>query len=114
MTTLPKQKSTSAISLYREMDQATLEQQYNARASVSSFDDEMKACEQESANVRQHTPNFETVVYDEVSGEKLDIYGAAQGRPVFLWIHGAIGAQALVMTMPMLPVVYWRMVSRWP
>ena len=96
MTTTPKKTSTSAASLYREMDQATLEHQYNARASVSSFDDEMKACEQESASVQQRMPSFETVVYDQVSGEKLDLYGAAPGRPVFLWIHGG----------------YWRVGSR--
>ena len=78
------------------MDQATLERQYNARASVPSFEDEMKACDQESAKVQQQAHDVETVVYDPVSGEKLDLYGAAPGRPVFLWIHGG----------------YWRVGSR--
>ena len=32
--------------------------------------------------------HFTTHVYDETSGEKLDLYLAAPGAPLFLWIHG--------------------------
>lgn len=82
--------------LYRGMDAATLEVQYNARASVASYEDEYQAYVRESERVQAACPERETVVYDETSGEKLDLYGAAPGRPVFLWIHGG----------------YWRACSR--
>lgn len=74
--------------LYRGMDRVTLNCQYNARASVPSYDAEHQAYVQESARVQQALKGYETVVYDECSGERLDLYGAAPGRPVFLWIHG--------------------------
>ena len=77
-----------AAALYRGMNQATLERQYNARASVPSFEAEQEADARESARVRQALPDCETVVYDQRSGEQLDLYGVAPGRPVFLWIHG--------------------------
>ena len=77
-----------AAPLYRGMDQATLERQYNARASVPSFEAEQVADARESTLVRQALPDCETVVYDQRSGEQLDLYGVAPGRPVFLWIHG--------------------------
>jgi len=74
--------------LYRGMDQATLDRQYNARASVPCYETEHQAYVRESERVQQAFPDRETVVYDEDSGEQLDLYGAAPGRPVFLWIHG--------------------------
>lgn len=82
--------------LYRGMDAATLDVQYNARASVTSYEDQYRAYVRESERVQAAFPDRETVVYDEASGEKLDLYGAAPGRPVFLWIHGG----------------YWRVGSR--
>jgi arylformamidase len=36
----------------------------------------------------QAHPGRLSVVYDERSGERLDLYGIAPGRPVFLWVHG--------------------------
>ncbi len=63
------------------MDQATLDRQYNARASVPSYEIEHQAHVRESERVQQAFPDRETVVYDEHSGEQLDLYGAAPGRP---------------------------------
>ncbi|MDF3836908.1 alpha/beta hydrolase [Cupriavidus basilensis] len=80
--------ATDAMPLYRGMDAATLDREYNARASVPSYAVEAAAYVRESARVQQELPGFETVVYDERSGEKLDLYDVAPGRPVFLWVHG--------------------------
>ncbi len=74
--------------LYRGMDAATLDRQYNARASVASFEQEHQAYVRESERVMQAHPGRLSVVYDERSGERLDLYGIAPGRPVFLWVHG--------------------------
>jgi arylformamidase len=76
------------LPLYRGMDAPTLDREYNARGSVPSYDAEAETYLRESARVQLAQPGFETVVYDERSGEKLDLYGVAPGRPVFLWIHG--------------------------
>ncbi|AIP10923.1 alpha/beta hydrolase [Burkholderia pseudomallei] len=79
---------TTLMPLYRGMDAATLDREYNARASVPSFEAEAAAYVRESARVQQELAGFETVTYDERTGEKLDLYGVAPGRPVFLWVHG--------------------------
>lgn len=73
---------------YRGMDVATLEHEYNARATVPSLDDERALDVQESQRVQDVWPNFETWVYDKPSGQKIDVYGVQPGRPLFLWIHG--------------------------
>ncbi|MFC7407567.1 alpha/beta hydrolase [Hydrogenophaga atypica] len=80
--------TTPSTPRYRGMDPATLDRQYNARASVPSFEAEYQASVQESERVQRALHAPETVVYDEPSGERLDLYGAAPGRPVFLWVHG--------------------------
>lgn len=74
--------------VYRGMDRATVDRQYNARDSVASFEHEMALYQRDSDQVRENLAGFETVVYDEASGERLDLYPAGQGSPVFLWIHG--------------------------
>ena len=68
--------------LYRGMDAATLDRQYNARASVASFEQEHQAYVRESERVMQAHPGRLSVVYDERSGERLDLYGIAQYRAI--------------------------------
>lgn len=86
-TTRPAGGGIGAV-VYRGMDQATVDRQYNARASVPSFEDEHALYVRDSERVRQDLAGFETVVYDEASGERLDLYHAGPGSPLFLWIHG--------------------------
>ena len=74
--------------LYRGMDAATLDREYNARDSVASFDDEQALYVRHSQQAKRDLPHLEGLVYDDTSGEALDIYGAAPGRPLFVWIHG--------------------------
>lgn len=88
MSDAHRNTASASVPLYRGMDRAMLERQYNARASVASYEAEHLAYVRESAHVKQILHNCETVIYDHPSGEKLDLYGAAPGRPVFLWVHG--------------------------
>lgn len=78
----------SGAALHRGMDAATLDREYNARESVASFADEQALYVRHSAQAMQELPHHAGLVYDEVSGEALDLYGCAPGRPLFVWIHG--------------------------
>lgn len=78
----------SPAALYHGMDAATLDREYNARDSVASFDNEQALYVRHSQIVSAEMPHHGGLVYDEVSGEALDLYGAAPGRPLFVWIHG--------------------------
>ncbi|KIN70294.1 N-acetylanthranilate amidase [Sulfitobacter noctilucae] len=61
---------------------------FNARESVASFDDEFAALGRLSDQARANVPCQRDLVFDPASGSALDLYGAGNGRPVFLWIHG--------------------------
>ncbi|WP_246249321.1 alpha/beta hydrolase [Chelativorans alearense] len=74
--------------LYRGMDRATLEREYNARESIASFDAEHARYVVESERVKQNLAAVRDIVYDLWSDERLDLYRAGGGSPVFLWIHG--------------------------
>jgi arylformamidase len=65
-----------------------LDSAYDARGSVASFDDEYAALVRLSEAARREIEVQADLVFDEVSGMALDLYGAAPGRPVMLWIHG--------------------------
>ncbi|MEO9338617.1 alpha/beta hydrolase [Mesorhizobium sp. SB112] len=79
---------------------AQLNADYDARATVGErFADEMKAYRYASQAQRECWLRHEDVVYDETSGQTLDIYGsvgAITPQPVFLFIHGG----------------YWRALSK--
>lgn len=77
-----------ADTLYRNMDQAMLEREYNARESVASYDDEHARYVAESARVQRAQQFAKDIVYDPQSGEMLDLYPAGKDCPVFLWVHG--------------------------
>ncbi len=74
--------------LYRGYDAAALDRQYNARESVASFDAEYAKYVDESARVQREIGHRAGIVYDKASGQTLDFYPAAEGAPLFLWIHG--------------------------
>ena len=78
----------ATTALYRGLDGAALEREYNARASVPSFDAEFARYVSDSARVRRDFPRSPDIVYDATSGETLDLYPAAAGAPVFVWLHG--------------------------
>ncbi|MBT1154074.1 alpha/beta hydrolase [Aminobacter anthyllidis] len=75
-----------------------LDRDYGARASVTPevFEAAMRDYRSRSEEMRSHATHVD-VVYDEPSGQTIDIYGTgATPRPVFVFIHGG----------------YWRMLSK--
>jgi arylformamidase len=77
----------------------TLDRDYSARATVSVnvFDAEMRRYRDLSDAVRDDHATHLDVVYDDKSGQMLDIFGTAdEARPVFVFIHGG----------------YWRTLSK--
>lgn len=73
---------------YQGYDLAELDVQYNARASVASFDEEFGKGVAISTAVRRDTSHQPGIVYDRQSGETLDFYPAGENAPLFIWIHG--------------------------
>lgn len=76
------------LPLYRGMDRATLEREYDARGSVASFDAEYARYVAHSQAAQSQHRRIADIVYDPLSGETLDLYPADPGAPLFLWIHG--------------------------
>ena len=72
---------------WRDLDQAALDRNYNARESVPDYAAEAARYAKLSAQARA-THAYDTHVWDPNSGLKLDWFRGAPGRPVFLWIHG--------------------------
>jgi arylformamidase len=77
-----------------------LDRDYSARGTVTpeTFDAEMRRYRALSDEFGAPWATHRDVVYDEASGQALDIFGTATGelRPVFVFIHGG----------------YWRMLSK--
>lgn len=73
---------------WRAYAPAELDRQYDARASVPSFDAEYAAYVAASAPLLSDPRRRPDHVYDARSGETLDLYFAGAGTPLFLWIHG--------------------------
>jgi arylformamidase len=78
----------AAVAVNLGLDKATLDREYNARASVPSFDVEYARYVAESERVKREIPRLADMTYDRASGETLDLYPGEPGSPVFLWIHG--------------------------
>lgn len=83
-----------------EWPKDVIDRDYSARASVTPevFEAEMLNYRSRSDDMRADWLKAANVVYDEASGQTLDIFGT-QGqtlRPVFIFIHGG----------------YWRMLSK--
>lgn len=65
-----------------------IDHDFNARESVASFDAEFGKLIEISNRAMAEVPREADIVFDPESGSALDLYGVADGRPVFLWIHG--------------------------
>lgn len=73
-----------------------LDRQYDARASVPSFDAEYARYVSASRIALADPRRVPDLTYDSASGMGLDLYLAGPGTPLFLWIHGG----------------YWRALSK--
>ncbi|MGO4836663.1 alpha/beta hydrolase, partial [Rhizobiaceae sp. 2RAB30] len=88
----------SALAEEADWPREIIDRDYGARGSVTSevFEAAMRDYRSRSEEMRDHASHLD-VVYDEASGQTVDIYGAgAEPRPVFVFIHGG----------------YWRMLSK--
>lgn len=93
---MAEEQGEKGPAVYRGMDAATVDRQYNARNSVPSYEAEYARYVAESEAAMAGLERIDGLVYDERSGERLDIYPAGPDTPLFLWIHGG----------------YWRACSR--
>ncbi len=76
--------------VYRYYDQAELERQLNARATVPDITPILARYASESARMRASLPCRLAVSYGESEPERLDIFPAATkgSSPIFVFIHG--------------------------
>jgi len=82
--------------IWQSYDLAELDRQYDARASVASFDAEYAKYVAVSARALADPRRIPGLVYDPTSGQNLDLYVAGPNSPLFVWIHGG----------------YWRALSK--
>lgn len=81
---------------WRSLDQASLDREYDARATVPDYEAEAARYRDTSAAARAALRMVPDLVFDPRSGCALDLFPGAPGGPVFLWIHGG----------------YWRALSK--
>ncbi len=86
------------MSVYRDFDQASLDAQYRARATVpvAEFEALVARYGSDSARARQRLECRADIAYGSHPDEVVDIYPAGVNAPVFFYIHGG----------------YWRMLSQ--
>jgi arylformamidase len=76
--------------VYRYYDQAELERQLNARATVPDITPILARYASESARMRTRLPCRLAVPYGASEPERLDIFPAptSEPSPIFIFIHG--------------------------
>jgi len=75
--------------IYEQFDQATLDQQYNNRASVFDFNERMAAWFNLSLSVKHNTQCLENISYGDHEQERLDLYPSKKpNAPVLIFFHG--------------------------
>jgi arylformamidase len=76
--------------VYRYYDQAELERQLNARATVPDIMPTLARYASESARMRAHLPCRLSVPYGASEPERLDVFPAATAgpSPIFVFLHG--------------------------
>jgi arylformamidase len=83
---------------YRDMDRATLDREYNARATVPDIAPIMAEYRARTEAARRDLPCLLDIPYGPSGAERLDVFpaaGASGPAPVFVYIHGG----------------YWRMLD---
>ncbi len=90
---------TGSLAAEADWARERLDRDYNARAtiSVAAYEAEMRRYRAMSDAAREADATHLDLVYDEQSGQTLDIFGTTEAlRPVFVFIHGG----------------YWRALSK--
>lgn len=78
------------VKVYRDLDQAGLDREYNARATVPDVEPYLARYAAESARMRAALPCHLDVAYGPTPEETLDIFPAAGPRPAptMVFVHG--------------------------
>jgi len=74
--------------IYRNFDRQALDTEYSARDSVPDFSLFLKHYAELSANARRDLPCITDLAYGESAEQTLDLFPAAPGAPLFVYIHG--------------------------
>jgi len=75
--------------VYRNFNQAELDQQYNNRASIPDFEERMAAWLQLAPDIKKNTRCLENIEYGNGDREQLDLYQSGQkNSPVIVYFHG--------------------------
>ncbi len=86
----------NAAAVYRGLDQATLDKEYNARETVPDIDPFLADYARLSAEARDDLDCHLDISFGPGAEETVDIFPAGPNAPVFVFIHGG----------------YWRMLSK--
>ena len=73
--------------IYRAFDQATLDHQYNAQATVGDISPFIEMYTEGSAAARARLPFEEALSFGASSEETLDLFPAGDGAPLLVFIH---------------------------
>ena len=74
--------------VYRHLDRETLDREYNARDSVADYTVFLKHYAELSANARRDLPCLTDLSYGPHPDQRLDLFPASPGAPLFVYIHG--------------------------
>ena len=84
------------MTVYRGMDQATLDREYDARASVADFEFQMRRYREESDRSYASCRVLRDMAYGDHPDERIDVFPAGANAPILVYIHGG----------------YWRLLGR--
>jgi arylformamidase len=84
------------MAIYRDFDQAALDHQYNARATVADIEPFLERYAAISRHMRETLPCRLDLAYGPSPAERLDLFPAGAGAPLFVFFHGG----------------YWRMLGK--
>lgn len=79
---------TAGAAVYRGFDQATLDAEYRARDQVADFTVYTRRYAALTARAQARLTVQRDLAYGDSPAERLDLYPAAPGAPVFVYIHG--------------------------
>jgi arylformamidase len=74
--------------LYRDMDRAALDREYNARATVADLAPILAEYRARTEAARHVLPCVLGIPYGPTEPERLDVFPAGPGAPVFVFVHG--------------------------
>jgi arylformamidase len=74
--------------IYKEYDQASLDRQYNARATIPDFQQIVEEWNRRSEQFRNGVSMFGDQRYGSGERELLDLFPAKENSPLLVFLHG--------------------------